>query len=246
MAWAGKKKWIHNFLPLLLVFCPIALYSQNDEGIVRVILDPIHRTLLSSEVASKVITVEKKMGESFQEGDLLIKLDAVIYQAGFDKAKALLKKAEADLAAAEQLYKERTASLSELREAEANREVAKADLILAEQKLKGCEIKAPYSGEVVAVFVNEFENVKNDQNLLEIVDSRVLLGKVLVHQEKIESINTGDTVPINLPGYQTPLMGTIKRIGAVIDPASGLIKIDIEIDNQKGNLRPGLVGTTQF
>lgn len=232
------------FIFLFSPFYPV--FSEQSPKKYKVILDPSRRALLSSDVSSKVIEVSKKMGESFAKGDKLIQLDSSLYEADYNKSKALLNKAKADLKAQEELYRRKTASLSQLREAEAALEVAKAELTVSQKRKEGCQLIAPFTGRVVDIFINEFENIQSNQNLLEIVDSLVLVGKMLVPYPVVKNLNLGSSVEVYLSSEGKVKEGIVKRIGAVIDPASGLVKLDLEINNRDSSLKPGLIGDVTF
>ena len=75
------------------------------------------------------------MGESFEQGEVLIQLDDIVFQGQFLKAQAEVQRAEADLYAKQQLFNDGAVSLIELKGSEAQAASAQADLILAEKNL---------------------------------------------------------------------------------------------------------------
>jgi len=71
---------------------------------VHVILEPLHRATLTSQITSPIISIEKRMGDSIKPGDVLVKLDDVIYRASLKKALATYKQAELSLKTREELF----------------------------------------------------------------------------------------------------------------------------------------------
>jgi len=209
----------------------------------HVILAPRHKTMLSSEVASVIKMVSKKMGEPFKEGEVLIQLDDAVFRGQHSKAQAEVQRAETDLNAKQQLFNDGAASLAELKEAEAQVASAHAELILAEKNLNSCTLKAPYAGKVVNLNFEEHELVQPGEELIEIVDDAILVAKFLLPSVFLNRINIDDTIDIFIKEANLTVPATIKRISAVIDPSSSTIKVDAEVDNTTQKLKSGMTGT---
>jgi RND family efflux transporter MFP subunit len=210
----------------------------------HVILDPVERTILSAEVSALVEKITRKMGEPFKKGDLLIQLENDIFRAKVEEEKANVEKARATLNAKRELYRDDIASLTELKTAEYEAERAVANLILAQKNLSSSTILAPYSGKLVTRFIQEHELAQEAKELIEIVDDEILVAKILIPSKMWREITLGQPVKINITETGEVVEGKIARIGAVIDPSSNTIKIDVEINNRDGRLRAGMTGTT--
>lgn len=225
---------------LFILFFGLAssCFGQN----VRAVLEPKEQTLLTSEVSSTITAIEKRMGESFTEGDTLILLNNVVFLANLMKAEAQLTKAQTDFESAKRLYDDKVISHSEFREAEAALAVSKADLALAQKAYNGCFILAPYDGKVIDVYVKQYERVESGQELIAILDDSVLIARVLIPEAYLGKLSIGDNVKVKVQETGTVEEATIVRMGAVLDPVSSLMKVEAEIDNSEGKLRPGMEG----
>lgn len=208
-----------------------------------VILEPFRRTLLFAEVSSPVEKINKRMGDSFKQGEVLIKLEDVVFKSNYEKAKGLLIKHQAALEAKKELYQDRIASLFELREAEADLATARADLSLARKNLKASVIKAPYDGKVVELSIEEHELPRPGKELIETVADHILLARFLIPSSELKNIYIDKPIYITLVNYDKEIVAKVFRIGSVIDPSSSLIKVEAMIDNKDGNLRTGMTGT---
>lgn len=220
---------------------------------VRVILAPRHRTILSnqistpilsSQVSSPVKKIYKRMGEYFFKGELLIEIDDTIFVANLEKGKAVVDRARALLDARQQLYKDQISSYLDLKEAEAVAATSEAELVLAQQQLDGAYVRAPYNGRVVALSIEEFELPQPGQPLIEIVDLETLLAKLLVPSAYLNDLFIGKVLQVNVKEAGVTVDAKIIRIGSVIDPSSSTIAVDAEVENLDGKLVPGMIGTT--
>lgn len=203
---------------------------------------PRHRSLLSSQVASTVLSIRKEMGEPFRKGEVLIELDAVIHRANYERARAELISAEAQLKTKESLLVENSISVSEVENARLAVAVARANLVIAQKQYESCTVVAPYDGRVVSVQVNEHESVQTGRPLIEIVDDRVLLAQFLVPSTRLSDIRLGEEIRMEVVETGGKITGKISHIGAVIDPASSAVKVCAEVMNTENILRGGMRG----
>lgn len=218
----------------------------ENESSFQVTIDPRHRTTLSAEIASPVEKIYKKMGESFKKGELLIKLNDVLFQSNLKKAEAAVEKGKVELDAKKQLFQDNVASLFELKDGESNLATAQADLALARRNLDGTAIFAPYDGKVISVDIEESETPQLGKSLIEVVDDKVLIARFLVPSSYLPKLSIGMPfqIVIKETGEKVPVK--ITRIGSVIDPSSGTVKIEADIDNTKDTLRTGMTGKATF
>lgn len=220
--------------------------DNSNEAAFQVTIEPRHRTSLSAEVVSQVVKINRKMGQTFKKGDLLIKLNDIIFLSNLKKAESLLEKAKVELDAKKQLYKDNVASLFELKEGESNVATAQADLSLAKKNLDSTSIFAPYDGKVVSVDIEEYETPQIGKVLIEIVDDNVLIGRFLVPSSFLPKLSKGMPFQIQIKETGEKIPVKITRIGSVIDPSSGTVKIETDIDNADHKLQAGMTGRAHF
>ncbi|MCE5318900.1 MAG: hypothetical protein LLG04_16250, partial [Parachlamydia sp.] len=74
-----------------LISCVILLFCQaagaQEPPIFQAILEALHYTQVYPEVFSRVIELPKKLGDSFEEGDLLLKMENDHFKANLVKAQ---------------------------------------------------------------------------------------------------------------------------------------------------------------
>ena len=126
---------------------------------------PRTETVLTSEVSGKIEWVSPEFvdGGFFREGDVLVKVDSVNYEAGLANAEAQLAQAQLALAqetALSEQAKQDWEGLGrgepsdlvlrkpQLRQARANVASAEAAVRLAKQNLDRTEVRAPYDGRI--------------------------------------------------------------------------------------------------
>lgn len=219
---------------------------QETEVEYSVVLDPIQRTRIFPEILTKVLKISKKLGEHFEKGDVLILLDDKVLKENYEKAFVKLQREKTNLSAKKELYQEKIASLLDLKDAEASKAEAEAELALAKKSLKASVIRAPYSGKVVDLFIEEHEIPLANKEILEIVNDSTLIAKLLLPSSFVREIYIGMPLQIKILETDEIVSGKVVRIGSVIDAASSTLKVEAEIDNKEGGLKAGMSGTTRF
>ncbi len=97
---------------------------------IAAILTPRRQAVLSAEVSGQIVAINKELGERFEPGDVLVKLDDLTYRVNKETAEAKAKAAESDLAQVQKLAADQTRQ----RHSKAVLEAAEANL-LATQNL---------------------------------------------------------------------------------------------------------------
>ncbi|WP_321400553.1 efflux RND transporter periplasmic adaptor subunit [Maridesulfovibrio sp.] len=214
--------------------------TDLEEG-VPVVLAPRHESMLSAEIDSRVAAIGKEFGQSFKKGAMLVRLDAVPAGLGVRRTKTLLAEARKGLKIMEDLFKTKSVSILELEESRSKQVVAEVDLAIARQKLARCAVRAPFTGRVAKLLVNEHEWVKIGTPLMEIVDDSVLLAKFLLPSSMYGNVKINNKVTINIQETGKNYEGEISHIGAEVDPSSRSFEVFAEIKND-GALRSGMRG----
>jgi RND family efflux transporter MFP subunit len=210
---------------------------------VHVVLEAQYRTEIAAQVISTVTNISRRMGDAFEEGEVLIRLDDRIYLSHVAKAESKVEEGKAKYAVARRLHADKIISAAELLTGKAALAQAEADLAVAEKALDDCTIRAPYKGKVQQVFVELYERVEPGQKLIEVLDESVLLVRFFIDSSLVSAQLQPDKLQFRIAGADTVRTASLMRIAPGIDPASSLIRIEAEIDNADGQLRPGMTGT---
>ncbi len=139
---------------------------------------------ISPEISGKIKKILLTVGDHVKQGDLLVEIDDETQQIALTQKKALLKKAEAtrkkalkDAQKGGSLFKQGVISDSESDDIELDKQIADADLDLAradvmkaEKELRDTKIVAPFDGRVALEDVEIGKMVTPGQNLLTLVD----------------------------------------------------------------------------
>lgn len=206
------------------------------------------------EVSGRIIEFLVKEGQRVSQGDVLARLDARDYQASLDQASASLRKAQADLARSERIYKEDPGAISTSK-IDADRkgvEVAQAQVAKEQKAVDDTELRAPFDGLVARRLVEDYENVQAKQAVLVLQDISHLEIEVSVPERDVVHKMTGSHEPTELtqrvdprvqissvPGADFP--ARVKEFATTADPATRTFQVRLIFQPpDSANVLPGM------
>lgn len=208
----------------------------------RAVIKALDRAVLSGELAAKVKSLPVRPGEAFSKGDSLVELDCALYQAQADKVSAEVRAARIKRDNAREL--KALNSIGELDVALAQSEYAQslAELQIARLNTDRCTIKAPWDGKVVTLHVNAHENIRQQQELIEIVGFSALEAEIVVPAAWLNWLEPGQPVRLLVDDRTEPTEAVISAIIPAIDAVSQTVLLRATI-TQESELIPGMSAT---
>lgn len=228
-------------------------------------LEAIERVELRSRVAGVVEAVHFREGNLVKQGDLLVSIDQAPYLADLQRAEAQVQGAKARVALAEsenergqQLLATRNLSqrdidtrVNNLREAQANLQVAEAARRTAQLNLDYTQIRAPISGRIGRLDVTVGNLIAAGGQVLTSLlsvdpiyaafnaDERSVLDALASLPDGSRAL---EQIPVRLTtatAQATQFSGKLHFVDNGIDGASGTVRVRARLDNPDGKLMPG-------
>ena len=216
-------------------------------------LRSIDRASLSFEVGGVVTDIKVELGDSFNEGDVLGRVDQTQATLALDARKAELLDAQASRQEARLEYNRRSnlrgtgaVSVASIEQAESRLESAQARLSAArsavasaEKQLSDTELLAPFSGEVVNRLAEPSQVVNPGQPVLEVVGVDAgLEGIAAVPDYVRQAVSIGDSVQARVLSLGLVLDARITEIGSRANTA-GIFPIILSIEGSTDNASSG-------
>ncbi|WP_296765613.1 efflux RND transporter periplasmic adaptor subunit [Sediminimonas sp.] len=263
----GAAEWMQRTgLPAMLGFEVTAAQAPGDgEGRQRearetpVVLAPVETGVLNDRVtaigdalARRAVTVRAQAtgrieriafdaGARVSKGAMIFKLEDEAERIALDQAHIAIDKAQDDLERLTRL--ESSGTVSELRTAEARRELRSARLQVrqAEFELSQRVVRAPIGGRIGFYEVEVGDRITAQDALTRITDRSGLLVDFRVPERIVGKLRTGMTVRLRpLAQPDRALTGHISTIDTEVDRASRTLRLRAALDNDDDTLRPGM------
>lgn len=213
---------------------------------------------LSFRVAGSLIERPVNVGDRVSQGQMLARLNPDIFQAEVAGLRAQVNQAQAerDRAAADLERNRQLANRGHISQAaldafvsEANVTAATVDAQLAtlrsaELRLSYTEILAPFDGEVVRIFVENFQDVQINQPILRLVDSSRIEMTLNVPESLISLVNGVEEIEVYFdPFPDVQLFAEIKEIGTEASDVTRTYPVTLIMDQPETvTILPGMAG----
>jgi membrane fusion protein, heavy metal efflux system len=224
-------------------------------------------------VAGRVASVLVKTGDAVRKGQPLLTIESpdadsamstyLSSQASVTQSRAALGKAQADFDRASDLFehnavanKDVITAESALAQAKAALEQAQAARDQAQRRLdvlglhpgdsqQQVVVRSPLAGKVLDLSVVSGE-YRNDTTapVMTVADLSTVWVSSQVPESYIRFVQAGEQVEITLVAYPgESFHGRVSRIADTVDPQTRSVKVQAELDNRDGRLRPEMYGS---
>ncbi len=192
-----------------------------------------------ARVAGVIAALSAEEGDRVGAGAALLRIDNNEYRLRADQAAAAAANLRTRFQRMQAMRDEDLATDEEFEAARSELARAEADEGLARLNLSYTEVVAPFGGRVTRRLASVGQNVSVGTPLFALADFDPLLAKVHVPSREFNKLRQDQAVELVLDSVGRRVQGRIKLISPVIDPASGTIKITIEIPDYPEGTRPG-------
>tara|TARA_R110002167_G_scaffold50547_3_gene147024 strand:+ start:11661 stop:12761 length:1101 start_codon:yes stop_codon:yes gene_type:complete len=224
------------------------------------IVVPVEATSLSFEVIGKVQTVDVKLGDTVQKGQILAQLNHRNFELSLKSAQAQLDKANSDLVETKnsftrynKLIKQGLVSQSGFDNAKANYQssksavgVAQAQLDISKKNLQDSTLIAPYNGIITKRLIEPSQQIATGQAAFEIEGKHGLEVNVMVPETLIREIQHNTIIPVRFPVLtQLKMLGRIAEIGTRAETANAF-PVTVVLQEENPLLRAGMTAEVDF
>jgi RND family efflux transporter MFP subunit len=202
---------------------------------------------LSFRVAGPLIELPVSVGDAVKQDDIVARIDPTDYQSVVSSLEGQLQSAQA---AANRAQADSTSEMAldrarQLRDSTAAAvRSTRATVTGARDQLSYTSLSAPFDGEVVETYVENFETVVPMQPILRVVDRASIEFRISVPENQIvyAPYVTGATVTFDaLPGVEVPAV--IKEIGKEASQATRTYPVTLAMEQPEGaDILPGMAG----
>jgi membrane fusion protein (multidrug efflux system) len=196
-----------------------------------------------TEVLARVVGLAAGLaveeGDRVREGDGLMRIENGEYRLRVDQAAARTANLRTRFERLEAMLAEGLTAAEEYETARTDLAAAEADEGLARLEMSYTTVRAPFAGRITSRMIDPGQNVSLGTPLFAMADFDPLLVRVHVPSREFNKLRTEQTVELVLDSDGVRLPGRIKLISPVIDPASGTIKVTVEVPDPPASVRPG-------
>lgn len=197
--------------------------------------------------AGRLSEVLVASGARVTAGQVLARMDATSEAIAVDKAQVAYDDAMQSLERNAALVKARTVSAAQSQAVELAAKVAELNLRTAKQDLQDRAIVAPIDGVVGIIDVTAGSEVTAQTVIARIEDASVLRVDFYLPERLSGQVKVGDAVQmVAVARPQEALTARVAALDNQVDAASGSFRVQADLDNAAGTLRPGMALTVSL
>lgn len=220
--------------------------AESDAFLARI--DATYRAQLSFQVGGEIKQLLVKMGEEVRKGDLLATLEPSDLQLALNAAQARYSLAKTEWQRAKQLHEKKLVSTDSYEQQETQYKAALANWEQAKTDLSYTEIHAPFDGVVSYTYVKPHQVVAEKQEILNLIDNRVLDVSFALPVTYVESLSLAQLKQAEMwvtmdsePNKR--ISGQFKEISTRPNPDTNSYQAVVTIDRPEDrNLLTGMTG----
>jgi membrane fusion protein, multidrug efflux system len=202
---------------------------------------------VAADAAGRVEWIGPKEGQSVREGDLIAKIDVAALKAGLDRAEAALKLAEDLYQRRHKLFEKNIINQEELDKSETERTLARANFRQMQIEYERGFLKAPLTGMVNQLFLDEGEFVDKGKPFVDLVNVDRIKINVNVPELDVRYLKVGQKTMVRVDAFpDRELMGVVDFVAYKADPATKTFHVKVIVDNANHEVRPGMIARVAF
>lgn len=198
-----------------------------------------------AEGIAQALSVDE--GDAVEAGQLLVQLEKSELTLDVQQARVARDLAEANFERARALRDRQVVTLEEFQNAENQLENATVALDQAELRLTYADIRSPIDGVVMQRHVESGDLVAVNDVVFVVADLEPLKARIHVPEKRMGQVHPGQEAYITVdPVPDRTFPATVRMINPGVDPATGTVKVTLDVPPTDGVLKPGMFSAVRI
>lgn len=213
------------------------------------VLTSVAKTKLSFKIGGIVDKLYCSEGQRVKKGQLLAELNTTEIDAQVLKARQGVDKSRRDLERIRLMYRDSVATLEQVQNLETMKQLAEADLEIAQFNQQFAKIVAPANGRILHKWTEPSELVGAGSPIFELATSgrNAFVVRIGIADRDVVRLALNDRAVVRLDAYPDHTFSArVSEIAQAADPRTGVFSVELTVENaQKHTLRDGFIGKVE-
>ncbi len=199
----------------------------------------LHAVDVRAEVEGVIKAIHFDKGQKVRKGDVLCEIDINDRGAKVAQMQAMVAQTGKELEVARELFKQGFRSKTQLAQAEAASEAAKAGASTMGIQLANTKIRAPFDGYVDDRYVDVGDYMRAGDKCEMVIAPEPFLAVGAVSEHEVGQIAIGSSASAKLVTGET-VQGSVRFVADRADATTRTFRVEIELPNPDNRLRDGV------
>lgn len=216
---------------------------EKSAGVERVVGDVRAKTRaqISAKVSGRIVSINARIGQRVEAGDLLVKLDAAEIGARLEQAEAGLAQADKELTRYQGLLSQSAVTQAEFDAVQSRQRVANAAVKEARAMLEYTQVVAPFDGAVSRKLAEVGNIAAPGRPLLELEGEEGLQFVADVPEALAAKLSLGSMLRLVIGEQTEAIDAEISEIAPSANPLSRTLQVKLNLPNS-AEIRAGQFG----
>lgn len=201
---------------------------------------------ISSELGGRIVALNIREGQRVRKGQLIGKVDMEAVEKQIVELETQLDLANELYERQKRLWDQEIGSEVQLLQAENNKERLEKSLETIKVQLNKADFFAPISGVIEMVNLKQGEVAAPGAPIAMILNTQKVKIAADVPETLISAVQKGARVAATIPALGWEKEVRITELGRTIDPTNRTLKVEAEISNPNGLIKPNLLTTMKI
>jgi len=237
----GKK----NEAPIQKVAVEIAAIVRGDLMVTRTYsgtLEGARQSKIYASIPERVVELPVSEGQFVKKGQAIIMLDKLGVTSRYNQAFAYYQHSKDNYEKMERLYRQQAISEMDYKSAGTAYEVAEADFNAAREAV---ELSSPIDGIVTDITVNLGQQVPLGVAIATVASTGKMRMTIFLGAAEVNMLAIGKEGKVTIDSNE-PVTAVITELASSADPETRLFRVELQMDNPDGILKPGMFARAQI
>lgn len=244
----SKKSGLKEGPPAInVVTMKLSSKSIRDRINLPGVVEPWVKLVVSSEVAGRITAKKSSEGTVVKKGDIIAVVDKSIYISAYNAAKASYESALASKKRLENLYSSKLSNKSELDNITAQAANQKAAMKIAALDLEKCNVKAPISGLIDRVFIEEGQFMDTGNPVASIIQIDRVKINVGIPETDVNAVTKLTDFDVTIDALDSRVFKAKKHyLSKTTSSLARVYDLELELDNKNGEILPDMFARVEI
>lgn len=210
-------------------------------------LEAISEAYISPETSGQITSISVVEGQKVKKNQVVAKLNSILIEKNIEEVETQLELAKTIFEKQSELWGKGVGSERQYLEAKNNYESLQSRLATLKEQYNQSIVRSPINGYIEDIIQKKGELASPGMQLMQIVDLERIQVTGMLSEVYLPVIKSGDFVEITFATFpDIVLRERVSRIGNVINKQNRTFKVEIEIENKDGRLKPNLLANIKI
>ncbi len=195
----------------------------------------------SSETGGRITSLKVKEGQYVKRGQLIATTDLEQVKKSIAEIEKSLELAVDVFNRQKRLWDQNIGSEIQFLQAKNNKERLEKSLETVQYQLTKGNVYAPKSGVIEMVMAKAGEMAGPGAPIVQILNTSKVKVAANVPEKFLRNVKKGEMMSIEVPALDMKTKGRVTMLGRTINPANRTFKVEVNLPNPKGLLKPNLL-----